>query len=83
MTVEIDFKSAILEKVQEVADERLGPGIIKVVEDTPLFDSKILNSYKLLELVEFIEHELGVEIEEEDLSTENFESVNILLKILQ
>lgn len=68
-------KSLILEKVRSLAaSEVIDKSSIKF--DTRIFENKILNSVTLLELMDFLEIELGIDIDESKLSIEFFESVN-------
>jgi acyl carrier protein len=60
-----------------------GPGREEINPDESLLDSGILNSTGILELILFIESEYSITIEDEELTTENLDSINNLLKLLK
>lgn len=47
-------------------------------DDTPLFESAILDETGVLELVLFIEETYGALVNEDDVTPENFDSVNAI-----
>ena len=47
-------------------------------DDTPLLASGIVDSMGILEIVGFLEQEFSLQISDEDLTPENFASVNCL-----
>jgi acyl carrier protein len=49
---------------------------------TPLMSSGLLNSFAALELVQGLEARLGVSFKDEDLSQENFETAEMLTRLL-
>lgn len=44
--------------------------------DTDLFESDVLDSMGVLELVAFVEEELGILLDQDDLTINNFRSLN-------
>lgn len=49
---------------------------------TPLLSSGLLDSLGVLQLVAFLDEELGVEIRDEDFSEENFATIGALLALI-
>ena len=52
---------------------RAAPG-----DDDPLLDSGVVDSLGILEIVGFLGEEFGIEVSDEELTPENFASVNAL-----
>ena len=55
----------------------------KVKDDTLIFDAGLLDSMGLLFLIEFLKEEYNVEVSDEELNPENFESINNILLFVQ
>ncbi len=53
-------------------------GADEVDDDAPLIDEGILDSTGVLEMVVFLDEELGVSVSDEEVLPERFESVNAL-----
>jgi len=49
-----------------------------IKDNTLIFDVGLLDSMGLLFLIEFLKEEFNVEVEDEELNPENFESVNTI-----
>jgi acyl carrier protein len=54
----------------------------KLTDDAPLLDSGVIDSLGILALAEFITRELGIALDDDDLTPENFESVAALATFL-
>lgn len=52
-------------------------------EDTLIFETGLLDSMGLLFLVEFINEEFNIEVKDDELLPENFQSVNSILKFIE
>lgn len=50
--------------------------------DTPLFSAGILDSFNLLELIEFIEKEESIKIKPNEVKLENLDTVNRMLQYI-
>lgn len=50
---------------------------------TNLFDSKIIDSFKILVLVLYIEEEFGLSLGADDLTEENFQTLTALAALIQ
>lgn len=59
-----------------------GGQTLDVVADTPLLSSGILDSLNLFMFISFIEDELGIAIELDDVVPENFENLNAVCDLL-
>lgn len=55
----------------------------QVQDDEDIFALGYVNSMFALELVMFIEREFGITIENEDLSIDNFRTVNAMAELLE
>ncbi len=47
-------------------------------DDSPLLESGIIDSLGVLEVVDFLETEFAVQIEDDDLTPENFQTVDMI-----
>ena len=54
-----------------------------ICDDTLIFETGLLDSMGLLFLIEFIKEEFNVEVNDEELLPENFQSVNSIVKFLE
>lgn len=50
----------------------------ELTPEYPLIDEEVLDSMGIFELVSFIEDELGILIDDDDLIVENFESIHAI-----
>lgn len=66
-----------------VRRELLSKPEVELKNDTPLFESKILDSRSLIKLVLFVEHQFGVVVPPEELFPENFETIDRLCVYLR
>jgi acyl carrier protein len=51
--------------------------------DSDLLEQRILDSLGVLKLVLFLERTFGIQVEDEDVVPENFESLNIIAKFVE
>lgn len=66
----MDINKRVAAVVQSVAEKK-----IQVDEDESLFDSGLLDSFALPELVSALEKEFGIKIPDSDLNPRKFESL--------
>jgi acyl carrier protein len=59
---------------------RLGLDVRSIDEQTPLFSSGLIDSFSLVELIAFVEAEAKIRIEPMDVSLENLDSVERILR---
>ena len=55
----------------------------KIKKDTMIFDTGLLDSMGLLFLIEFLKEEFDVEVDDEELNPENFESINSIVDFVE
>jgi len=54
-----------------------------ILDDTPLIEEKIIDSTGVIELVAFLEETFGVNVEDEEIKLENFQSLNKIADFIQ
>tara|TARA_R100000935_G_scaffold58821_1_gene98264 strand:+ start:22887 stop:23135 length:249 start_codon:yes stop_codon:yes gene_type:complete len=54
-----------------------------ISDDTLIFETGLLDSMGLLFLIEFLKEEFNVEVSDDELLPENFESVNSIIKFIE
>ena len=54
-----------------------------ITDETLIFETGLLDSMGLLFLIEFINEEFKVEVTDEELLPENFQSVNSIVKFIE
>ena len=80
----MEINMSYLESVREFIVENFLFGDEEGLEnDSSFFDSGIVDSTGILEIVSFIEEEFEVKVEDEDLVPENFSSVVTIDQYLQ
>lgn len=52
-------------------------------DDTLIFETGLLDSMGLLFLVEYLNEEFNIEVKDDELLPENFQSVNSILKFIE
>jgi acyl carrier protein len=67
-------------KIFTYLKDRAGLDTSKITEETLLFTSNLLDSVSLVDLIVFVESEIGVRIEPEEVMIENFDSVAQMLR---
>lgn len=72
----VDSKSAAAE-IQEWLRENV-TGAREVPNDYPLIENGVLTSLQTLDLVMFLEDRFGVTVKDEEMSEENFESIQAI-----
>ena len=73
--MKIEIKNYIIEaSLSDVKD---------IKEDTMIFDAGLLDSMGLLFLIEFLKEEYDVEVNDEELNPENFESINSIVSFVE
>ncbi len=67
-----------------ITSELIGnPDLLPLKNDTSLLESDILDSISVLELVLFLEKQFGVNVASEDLTLENFGTVDAICAYLR
>jgi acyl carrier protein len=52
-------------------------------DDEPFFDRGIVDSLHLVEIIDHIQHDLGIDVAGRDLSPENFGSISAMARFLE
>jgi acyl carrier protein len=66
-----------------IADELHGDGREKLTDEYPLIERGVVDSMGILSVVSFIESEFGVEIEDEELVSENFGTIAGMTRLIE
>lgn len=54
-----------------------------LTSDFSLVESELLDSLDILRLVTFVEQEIGVQLEDDDLVPENFETIGSIVRLVE
>ena len=63
--------------------QKMDNRILKVSDDDSLLTTGIIDSLKMVELLSFIEKSYGITVDDDELSPENFETVNSIVSFLE
>lgn len=74
-TIKKEIKNYIIEASLSEAKD--------IKDDTLIFDTGLLDSMGLLFLIEFINENYQVEVNDEELNPENFESINSIVDFIE
>ena len=77
MSVSADIEQFILTELTQ------GRGITSIAADENLLSKGIVDSHGVMELVGFLEDRYGIAVGDEDLSPENFESVQSIAAFVE
>jgi len=72
----------VRERIREYINKLASEKNISVNDDTDLFESGVLDSMGILQLLLYINDTLGITIPLEDLQTENFQTINAIIKLV-
>lgn len=79
MIAEIETKNRIREYILKATLANVD----HISDDTLIFETGLLDSMGLLFLIEFLKEEFGIETNDEELVTENFESINNIVAFVE
>ncbi len=68
-----------IEQLRNFISEITFTDIEKIKEDTLIFEEGIFDSLGFLSLISFLDEKFGVEVGNDELSEENFESINAIV----
>ena len=71
------------ETLFEYFKTRLGVETEGMDDTTPLFSSSLLDSFSIVELMVFIESQAGIKMEAWDVTLDNLDSIERILKYVQ
>ncbi|OGO23642.1 MAG: hypothetical protein A2144_01415 [Chloroflexi bacterium RBG_16_50_9] len=77
MSLEKDLKKFIVTRLMRGKDSQV------LTDDVSLFETGIIDSLGLLEMVSFLEERFKVRVEDEELIPENFETVSKLINFVE
>lgn len=71
------------EQIREFIQEKIafGDDVVTITDETPLYEG-IVDSLALINLVGFLEKRFGILIEDADLSSENFQTVAAIERLV-
>jgi acyl carrier protein len=75
MNIQDNLRQFLAEELQAPRDA-LG-------DDSPLISSHVIDSLGLLSIVTHIENEWEVEIPDDDIAPDNFETINLIAKLIE
>ncbi len=75
--------SSIERDVRQILDEVVKTEISGVASDTDLFHSEIIDSFNMIELIEHLEERFLIGIVMEDLTVQNFGTINAISNTVQ
>ena len=75
-----EYEKTIAEWIQENCMK--GKTNIKLTPETSLLVSSILDSLQFMSLVDYLSEQYSVEIDEDDMSPDNFESIRTIAELI-
>lgn len=78
----MDVSFSYREKLRNFISETTFTDIEKIKDNTLLFEEGIFDSLGFLSLISFLNEEFGVEVENQELNEENFESINAVVEFI-
>ena len=76
-----DIKAAVREYISE--NFLMGQSDIKVDDTTSFLEIGLLDSTGVIELVSFLEEEFGIQVEDDEISPDNLDSVDRIAKYVE
>jgi D-alanine--poly(phosphoribitol) ligase subunit 2 len=70
------------EQIRQFISEVTFTDIEKINEDTLIFEEGIFDSLGFLSLISYLNEEFGIEVENDELSEDNFESVKAVVAFI-
>jgi acyl carrier protein len=71
------------EKLLNYLQQKAGVDVSNVKPETALFTSNLLDSFSLVDLILFVESEMGAKIEPDDVRIENFDSISQIMQFAE
>jgi acyl carrier protein len=78
----MDVLISQMEELRKFISEITFTDIDKIKEDTLLFEEGIFDSLGFLSLVSFLNEEYGIDVENDELSEDNFKSINAIVEYI-
>lgn len=70
------------ERLMDFLSGTVGIDPVDIDEDTPLYSSGLADSFDMVDMIAFIESETQLRLSPEDISLDNFDSVNRILRFV-
>jgi acyl carrier protein len=70
------------ESLKNYLGERMGLDTTSLADETPLFSSNLLDSFSMVDLIMFIEKESAVRLDPTDVSLDNLDSIERILRFV-
>jgi acyl carrier protein len=70
------------DSLKQYLAERMGLDKASLEDETPLFSSNLLDSFSMVDLIMFIEKESGVSLHPTDVSLDNLDSIERILRFV-
>ncbi len=70
------------DSLKQYLAERMGLDMASLEDETPLFSSNLLDSFSMVDLIMFIEKESGVSLNPTDVSLDNLDSIERILRFV-
>ena len=70
------------DSLKQYLAERMGLDKASLEDETPLFSSNLLDSFSMVDLIMFIEKESGVNLHPTDVSLDNLDSIERILRFV-
>lgn len=71
------------EKIKDYLQKSFGVDTNTITPDTALFTSNLLDSYTLVDLILFVEAEMGTKIDPDNVRIENFDSISQIMQFAE
>ena len=75
--------SEVTETIKEYLEDELLENDVELAHDTPLLKTELIDSMGVLTLVGFIEDEFGITVGADDVSTDNFHSLDTITRYVE
>ena len=69
--------------IRKYLDSAVGPVMNEISNDAPLLDDGVIDSFAVLDLMDFLEHQFEIKFEDEDVTQENFQSVVAITQLIK
>ncbi len=70
------------ESLKSYLGDRMGLDTSSLADETPLFSSNLLDSFSMVDLIMFIEKDSGVRLNPTDVSLDNLDSIDRILRFV-
>jgi D-alanine--poly(phosphoribitol) ligase subunit 2 len=79
----MDVAVSLVSELRKFISEITFSDIDKIKEDTLLFEEGIFDSLGFLSLISFLNEEYGIDVTNDELNEENFNSINAIVEFIE